>query len=123
MSTEQKLRSTKGAVQKVQENKSRYEEDQQIRFNAIMMKLKREKENALFQAHEKIKELTQCVEQQEKDIKSLMMEKENVTGEYEQARGGFCLREQELLAGIVTGFDCTVDYSPTSLIRAPMGQT
>ena len=118
-----KIEEHEGAVQKVQENKSRYEEDQQIRFNAIMMKLKREKENALFQAHEKIKELTQCVEQQEKDIKSLMMEKENVTGEYEQARGGFCLREQELLAGIVTGFDCTVDYSPTSLIRAPMGQT
>jgi len=94
-----KIDEHEGATQKLQENKSRYEEDQQKRFNAIMMKLKREKESALFHAQAKIKELTQCVEQQEKDIKSLVMEKETVTGEYEQARDAFCGREQELLAG------------------------
>ena len=94
-----KIDEREGAAQKLQESKSRYEEDQQIRFNAIMMKLKREKENALSQAQEKIKELKRCVKQQEEDIKTLLMEKEKVTGEYEQARDAFCGREQELLAG------------------------
>ena len=94
-----KLEEHESAAQKLQESKSRYEEDQQIRFNAIMMKLKREKEHAVLQAQEKIKELKQLVEQQEKDIKSLVMEKERVTGDYEQARNAFCGREQELLAG------------------------
>ena len=94
-----KLEEHESAAQKVQESKSRYEEDQQIRFNAIMMKLKREKEQAVLQAQEKIKELKKLVEQQENDIKSLMMEKERVTGEYEHEREVFCGREQELLAG------------------------
>ena len=94
-----KLDEHEGAAQKLQESKSRYEEDQQIRFNAIMMKLKREKESALFQAQEKIKELTQCAQEQEENLKSVMMEKEKVTGEYEQAHGAFLVREQELLAG------------------------
>ena len=94
-----KLNEHEGAAQKLQESKSRYEEDQQIRFNAIMMKLKREKESALFQAQEKIKELTQCVQEQEENLKSVMMEKEKVTEEYEQAHGAFLAREQELLAG------------------------
>ena len=94
-----KLDEHEGAAQKLQESKSRYEEDQQIRFNAIMMKLKREKESALFQAQEKIKELTQCVREQEESLKSVMMEKVKVTGEYEQAHGAFLAREQELLAG------------------------
>jgi len=94
-----KLEEHEGAAQKVQESKSRYEEDQQIRFNAIMMKLKREKEQAVLQAQEKIKELKQLVEQQENNIKSLVMEKERVTVDYEQAREVFCGREQELLAG------------------------
>lgn len=94
-----KLEEHESAAQKVQESKSRYEEDQQIRFNAIMMKLKREKEQAVLQAQEKIKELKKLVEQQENDIKSLMMEKERVAGEYEHEREVFCGREQELLAG------------------------
>ncbi|KAL9950515.1 hypothetical protein ACROYT_G043024 [Oculina patagonica] len=93
-----KLEEHEGAAQKVQESKSRYEEDQQIRFNAIMMKLKREKEHAVLQAQEKIKELRQLVEQQENDMKSLVMEKDRITGDYEQAREAFCGREQELLA-------------------------
>lgn len=95
-----KLEEHEGAAQKLQESKSRYEEDQQIRFNAIMMKLKREKEYAVLQAQEKIKELKQLVEQQENNMKSLVMEKERVTGDYEQARDAFCGREQELLAGV-----------------------
>ena len=94
-----KIEEREGVAQKLQENKSRYEEDQQIRFNAIMMKLKREKESALSQAQEKIKALRECIEQQEKDIKSLVMEKEKVVEEYEQERDAFCVREQELLAG------------------------
>ena len=94
-----KLEEHEGAVQKVQESKSRYEEDQQIRFNAIMMKLKREKEQAVLQEQEKIKELKQLVEKQENNIKSLVMEKERVAGDFEQARDVFCGREQELLAG------------------------
>lgn len=94
-----KLEEHEGAAQKLQESKSRYEEDQQIRFNAIMMKLKREKEHAVLQAQEKIKELKQILEQQESDVKSLVMEKERVTEDYEQARDAFCGREQELLAG------------------------
>ena len=94
-----KLEEHEGVAQKVQENKSRYEEDQQIRFNAIMMKLKREKEQAVLQAQEKIKELKQLVEQQENSIKSIVMEKERVAGDYEQAHEVFCGREQELLAG------------------------
>ena len=94
-----KLDEHEGVAQKHQESKSRYEEDQQIRFNAIMMKLKREKEHAVLQSQEKIKELKQLVEQQNKDMKSLVMEKERVTGDYEQARDAFCGREQELLAG------------------------
>ena len=94
-----KIEEHEGVAQKVQENKSRFEEDQQIRFNAIMMKLKREKESALSQAQEKIKVLRECIEQQEKDIKSLVMEKEKVVEEYEQERDVFCTREQELLAG------------------------
>ena len=94
-----KLEEHEGVAQKVQESKSRYEEDQQIRFNAIIMKLKREKEQAVLQAQEKIKELKQLVEQQENSIKSLVMEKERVAGDYEQAREAFCGREQELLAG------------------------
>ena len=97
-----KLEEHEGAAQKVQESKSRYEEDQQIRFNAIMMKLKREKEQAVLQAQEKIKELKQLVEQRENDIKSLVMEKERVTGDYEHAREVFHGREQELLAGMQT---------------------
>ena len=94
-----KLEEHEGVAQKVQESKSRYEEDQQIRFNAIMMKLKREKEQAVLQAQEKIKELKQLVEQQENSIKSIVMEKERVAGDYEQAHEVFCGREQELLAG------------------------
>ena len=94
-----KLDEHEGAAQKLQESKSRYEEDQQIRFNAIMMKLKREKESTLFQAQEKIKELTQCVQEQGKNLKSVVMEKEKVTEEYEQAHSAFLAREQELLAG------------------------
>lgn len=94
-----KIEEHEGVAQKVQENKSRFEEDQQIRFNAIMMKLKREKESALSQAQEKIRVLRECIEQQEKDIKSLVMEKEKVVEEYEQERDAFCAREQELLAG------------------------
>ena len=94
-----KLDEHEGAAQKLQGSKSRYEEDQQIRFNAIMMKLKREKESALFQAQEKIKELTQCVQEKEESLKSVMVEKVKVTGEYEQAHGAFLAREQELLAG------------------------
>ena len=94
-----KIEERDGVAQKLQENKSRYEEDQQIRFNAIMMKLKREKESALSQAQEKIKVLRECIEQQEKDIKSLVMEKEKVVEEYEQERGAFCERERDLLAG------------------------
>jgi len=97
-----KLDEHEGAAQKLQESKSRYEEDQQIRFNAIMMKLKREKESALFQAQEKIKELTQCVQEQEENLKSVMMEKEKVTEEYEQAHGAFLAREQELLEGKIS---------------------
>ena len=97
-----KLEEHEGAAQKVQESKSRYEEDQQIRFNAIIMKLKREKEQAVLQAQEKIKELKQIVEQQENNIKSLVMEKERVTGDYEHAREVFHGREQELLAGMHT---------------------
>ena len=96
-----KLEEHEGAAQKVQENKSRYEEDQQIRFNAIMMKLKREKEHAVLQAQEKIKELKQLLEQQEKDMKSLAMEKDMMTEEFGQARSAFCKREQELVAGSV----------------------
>jgi len=94
-----KLEEHEEAAQKIQESKSRYEEDQQIRFNAIIMKLKREKEQAVLQAQEKIKELKQLVGQQENDIESLVMEKERVTGLYEQERNVFCGREQELLAG------------------------
>ena len=94
-----KLEEHEGAAQKLQESKSRYEEDQQIRFNAIMMKLKREKEHAVLQAQEKIKQLNQLLEQQENDIKSLVVEKEKVTEDYEQARDAFSVREQELLAG------------------------
>ena len=94
-----KLEEHEEAAQKIQESKSRYEEDQQIRFNAIIMKLKREKEQAVLQAQEKIKELKQLVEKQENDIESLVMEKERVTGVYEQERNVFCGREQELLAG------------------------
>lgn len=94
-----KLEEHEEAAQKIQESKSRYEEDQQIRFNAIIMKLKREKEQAVLQAQEKIKELKRLVEQQENDIESLVMEKERVTGVYEQERNVFCGREQELLAG------------------------
>ena len=96
-----KLEEHEGAAQKVQENKSRYEEDQQIRFNAIMMKLKREKEHAVLQAQEKIRELKQLLEQQEKDMKSLAMEKDRMTEEFGQARSAFCKREQELVAGSV----------------------
>ena len=94
-----KLEEHEEAAQKIQESKSRYEEDQQIRFNAIIMKLKREKEQAVLQAQEKIKELKQLVEKQQNDIESLVMEKERVTGVYEQERNVFCGREQELLAG------------------------
>ena len=94
-----KLEEHEGAAQKTQESKSRYEEDQQIRFNAIMMKLKREKEQAVLQAQDKIKELKQLVDQQEKDMKSLVMEKERVAGDYEREHDVFCRREQELLAG------------------------
>jgi len=94
-----KLEEHEEAAQKIQESKSRYEEDQQIRFNAIIMKLKREKEQAVLQAQEKIKDLKQLVGQKENDIESLVMEKERVTGVYEQERNVFCGREQELLAG------------------------
>lgn len=95
-----KLEEHEGAAQKLQESKSRFEEDQQIRFNAIMMKLKREKEHAVLQAQEKIKELKQIVEQQEKEVKSLAMEKERITEELGQVRSAFCKREQELVAAL-----------------------
>ena len=120
-----KLEEHEEAAQKIQESKSRYEEDQQIRFNAIIMKLKREKEQAVLQAQEKIKELKQLVEKQEHDIESLVMEKERVTGVYEQERNVFCGREQELLAGrqtnkretiIILGcLGCVHTYGPCAL--------
>lgn len=92
-----KIEEHEGVAQKIQENKSRFEEDQQIRFNVIMMKLKREKESALSQAQEKIKELTKCVEEQEKHIKCFETEKEKLAKECQQAQEAFCGREQELL--------------------------
>ena len=125
-----KLEEHEEAAQKIQESKSRYEEDQQIRFNAIIMKLKREKEQAVLQAQEKIKELKQLVEKQEHDIESLVMEKERVTGVYEQERNVFCGREQELLAGrqtnrretiIILGcLGCVHTYGPHALCWAPI---
>lgn len=95
-----KIDEHEGFAQKLQESKSRYDEDQQTRFNAVMIKLKREKESALSQAQEKIKELKQCLEQKEKDIESLLMEKQKAVGDYEQACNTFCQREQELWAAL-----------------------
>ena len=94
-----KVEEQEGTAMKIQGNKSRYEEDQQRRFNAIMLKLKQEKESALSQAQEKIKELTKCVEEQEKDLKHLEMEKEKLAKECQQAQDVFCGQEQELLNG------------------------
>lgn len=92
-----KIEEQEGTAMKIQGNKSRYEEDQQRRFNAIMMKLKQEKESALFQAQEKIRELTKCVEELEKDVKCLEMEKDKLARECQQSQDAFCGREQELL--------------------------
>lgn len=94
-----KIEEQEGTAVKMQGNKSRYEEDQQRRFNAIMMKLKQEKESALSQAQEKIKELTKCMEELEKDVKCLEMEKDKLSEECQQSQDAFCGREQELLNG------------------------
>ena len=94
-----KLDEQQGTAQKVQENKSRFDEDQQIRFNAIIMKLKREKEQALSQAQEKLNELKSLLEQQEEGMKVLVMEKENIAQERKREHDEFCRREEDLLTG------------------------
>lgn len=95
-----KYEAQQSTSQKLQEHKSRSEEDQQIRFNSIITKLKREKEQAVGQTLEKLKAVELQLEQQRERAQLAIEEKETLA----QVKGDdgikFQNREQELVASL-----------------------
>lgn len=91
-----KLEEQQSMTAKQQESKSRFDEDQQIRFNAIITKLKKEKEQAVNLAHEKIRIIESELARESDKTRTLTRENEDLRQAKQLEAETFCEREKQL---------------------------
>ena len=95
-----KLEEQQSLTTKQYESKTRSDEDQQIRFNAIISKLKKEKEQAMNVAHEKLRSIEMELVKEREKTGLLTCENENLQQGTKLEAERFCERENELLASL-----------------------
>ncbi|XP_032243064.2 RB1-inducible coiled-coil protein 1 [Nematostella vectensis] len=93
----------KSLAMKLKETKERSEEDQQTRFNAIIMRLKRERDQMVGQLNEKLTMLEGEYEKQQQHLEVLEQEKVALQQTKEEDSMKFTKKEKELL----TALSCT----------------
>lgn len=87
-------------LMKLKENKGQTEEGQQTRFNAIIMRLKREKDQIVSQLNEKMKEMEMENEKQKVELTELRQERHSSLKEKELLVSNFQEKEKEYAASM-----------------------